>query len=142
MGQAGVLTSGARWHTRQELITKVTEVLKDSPPLKPNNAAVDLLLAVGRLQVRCLEATEKIRVPFTLDPAGCVQSLHAQKNQSFPSHGGARDQHDMHTQDYVATSGAAPPAGARGYLDGPAIFAPHIDRWIDTSQVDTLEDHL
>jgi hypothetical protein len=37
--------------TLQELITKITEVLKESPPLKPSNAAVDLLLAVGRLQV-------------------------------------------------------------------------------------------
>ncbi len=35
----------------QELIGKVTEVLRSAPPLKPNNASVDLLLAVGRLQV-------------------------------------------------------------------------------------------
>jgi hypothetical protein len=35
----------------QELITKILEVLKESPPLKPSNAAVDLLLAVGHLQV-------------------------------------------------------------------------------------------
>ena len=29
----------------------MTEVLRQAPPQKPNNAAVDLLLAVGRLQV-------------------------------------------------------------------------------------------
>lgn len=39
----------------QELISKVSEVLKESPPLKPSNAAVDLLLAVGRLQACYLD---------------------------------------------------------------------------------------
>lgn len=38
-------------------------------------------------------------------------------------------------QDYVAASGAAPEMGARGYLDGPSLFAPHIHRWFDASQV-------
>jgi hypothetical protein len=38
-------------------------------------------------------------------------------------------------QDFVATSGAAPAPGMRGFLDGPAIFSPHIEHWIDTSQV-------
>ena len=32
-------------------MSKICEVLRESPPLRPSNAAVDLLLAVGRLQV-------------------------------------------------------------------------------------------
>ena len=32
-------------------MSKIAEVLRESPPLRPSNAAVDLLLAVGRLQV-------------------------------------------------------------------------------------------
>jgi hypothetical protein len=43
----------------QELMTKISEVLKESPPLKPSNAAVDLLLAVGRLQVCNLIRTHR-----------------------------------------------------------------------------------
>lgn len=36
----------------QELVTKIEEVMAGSPPLHPSTAAVDLMLAVGRLQVR------------------------------------------------------------------------------------------
>lgn len=35
----------------QELMCKISEVLRESPPLRPGTAAVDLLLAVGHLQV-------------------------------------------------------------------------------------------
>ena len=37
--------------TMQALMSKIYEVLRESPPLRPSTAAVDLLLAVGRLQV-------------------------------------------------------------------------------------------
>lgn len=33
-------------------MTKIEEVMVASPPLHPSTAAVDLMLAVGRLQVR------------------------------------------------------------------------------------------
>jgi hypothetical protein len=37
-------------------MSKIAEVLRESPPLRPSSAAVDLLLAVSRLQVCTLIA--------------------------------------------------------------------------------------
>ena len=37
-------------------MSKIAEVLRELPPLRPSSAAVDLLLAVSRLQVRTLTA--------------------------------------------------------------------------------------
>jgi hypothetical protein len=71
--------------TTQELMSKIAEVLRESPPLRPSSAAVDLLLAVSRLQVRTLTAgmqrqlSEALHLPdvIVLHPAAepCVSAF-------------------------------------------------------------------